>query len=81
MSKKLKRAMAAVDAAQAALAKTLKEEYPIGAAISWVKEDQIGREFNCSGTVIEHGYGDRIRVENRRTGTEYWIHAWRICRA
>lgn len=48
----------------------LKRQYPVGADITWRLNG-----FHC-GTVLNHGYGGRVKVLNTSTGNERWIYAY-----
>lgn len=70
MSAKLIVAHAMVRKASENLHKVLRQEYPIGAKVRWVYQQQPR-----NGTVIAHSFGDRIRVRNDYTGQTLWISA------
>lgn len=77
MSKRLRDALVAVHAAQRTADRVLIEDYPVGAEIRW----QMGADCTSpiyTGTVLMHGYSDRVQVRNDRTQREYWIHAFKV---
>jgi hypothetical protein len=67
MSARLVVAKLGQEAARELFANILKADYPVGAAVSWVRQ-----KLNV-GTVVQHGYDDRIEVTNSSTGRTYWI--------
>lgn len=73
MSKRVKEALADRAAAENALSEVIKAEYPIGSPIAWEMSGDVRL-----GTVVRHGYGDRINVKNQQSGKTYWIYAYRI---
>lgn len=70
MSAKLIVAHSMVRKASENLHRVLRAEYPVGAKVRWVYQQQPR-----SGTVIAHSFGDRIRVRNDYTGQTLWISA------
>lgn len=58
------------------LHKVLRQEYPINSKVRWVY-----RQHLRNGTVIEHSFGDRIRVRNDLTGKTLWISAYDVLQA
>lgn len=79
MSQKLRYALQQVKKAKDELREVLKQQYPVGSVIEWVKIDQLGRQKIHTGQVTMHGYeGTRIKVKNWKSGCEYWIDAGRI---
>lgn len=77
MSTALKRAHNSVLAAEEAEAMVLKNDYPIGSRVRWLRGSNTGLR-RCAGHVVMHSYGDRIKVRNETTETEYWIHSYDI---
>ncbi len=75
MSKPLAEALRKQGVAESNASLTLRGEYPVKSAVSWRKNGLH------NGKVVAHGYGDRIRVQNSRTGKKYWIHAYDIVNA
>ncbi len=69
MVKQLAEALRQKRKAQDNVASVMRQEYPIGAPISW---DRNGIH---DGKVVSHGYQDRIKVRNSHTGNEFWIDA------
>lgn len=59
--------------AEQEIERILRRHYRLGGPISWTIGDRVQR-----GRVEQHGYGDKIKVENDRTGRSYWIYAFRI---
>lgn len=50
----------------------VKRQYPIGRVVRFRRNGRTGEQA-YTGRVIGHCYtGDRIRVENEKTGTRYW---------
>lgn len=57
----------------------LKEMWPVGSSIMWVNvSGTLHNHAHHNGTVLGHGHGRRVLVENDETKKRYWIHAWRI---
>lgn len=50
-----------------------KSNWPAGSAIAWKKAGALQR-----GTVVRHGYLEKVMVRNDRTGAELWIHAYDV---
>jgi len=51
---------------------------PVGVVVSF----SVADGQRCQrGEIIRHGYGDRIRIRNVKTGTEYWICSDALVRA
>jgi hypothetical protein len=75
MSERLMKARAVVRAAEQLAEQVLREDYPAGGFVRWL------RNGAHQGTVMWHGVGDRIRVKNAATGKSLWITAGDICRA
>lgn len=75
MSERLIQARAAVRAAEQQLEKVLREDYPVGGAVRWL------RNGAHQGEVLWHGFADRLRVKNAASGKSLWIIAGDICRA
>lgn len=48
----------------------LRQQYPVGATARWSRGDRL-----MLGTVVSHGYRDRLRVRNGLTDKEIWIRA------
>lgn len=46
----------------------LRANWPADGPIAWKKAGLLQR-----GTVVRHGYGQRVLVRNDRTGKEVWI--------
>ena len=61
--------------AEEAVAEILKRDYRIGDDVEWTVN---GVHF---GKVVMHGYGDRVKVENEKSGRQRWITAAQICEA
>lgn len=59
-------------AAEARLAAAIVADYPVGSQILW---DHHGH--HQLGRVIGHS-GDKIKVNNLRTGRQYWIYSFHI---
>lgn len=55
------------------LERVLRECFPVSAPIAWECNKAI-----CHGVVVTHAYGERIKVRNEVSNTEYFIHAYRI---
>jgi hypothetical protein len=64
----IKQCIRDLHAAKEDLAAVVAETFPIGADISW---DKSGHRQH--GKVIFHGNTGSVRVENERTGKQYWI--------
>jgi len=71
---KFQQARLALREAEDRLWKTLKSEFPEGRNIAWLWRGTVV----CWGTVIRHGFGDRVFVQNSRTHARSWIHAYQI---
>jgi hypothetical protein len=74
MSQRVAKAVEARRAAEALVANALKEDYPPGAPITWKANNGHWQ----SGVVAMNCYGDRIKVQNHKTGRECFIDATRI---
>lgn len=61
------------DALQLDYYAAFKTAYPEGSAISWM----IGGRIH-HGTVLRHGYSDRVEVRNDRTLAVRWIYAFAV---
>jgi hypothetical protein len=72
---RLRAAIARRKAAEANVGRVLREQFPAGAFIAFT-----GHNGNTLlGRVLDHAVmGDRVKVENARTGRAYWVHAWRL---
>lgn len=55
------------------IAAAIVRDYPVGEEIEW--ERGVSR---CSGRVVMHCYGDRVKVRNEATGRELFISADQI---
>lgn len=75
MSELLAQALLEQHEAEVHLSSILKEEYPVGATVTWEKN---GIHI---GEVVANAYGDRIKVWNSHTDKEYWIYAYCIVNA
>lgn len=75
MSKSLARALERRTFAERDVDQILRKDYPPGRALSWK------RNGLHHGTVVQNGYGDRIKVRNSRTNQELWIYAYCIVEA
>lgn len=64
----------AVHRAQRARDRAFKRAYPIGAEIRWIRG-----QYAQVGEVVLHGYQDRLKVLNFRTGREVWLDGSRVC--
>lgn len=70
----LKRALRKRRAAETEIARILVEQFPVGVFVAFT-----GHNGNALlGRVVAHAYGDRIKVENSKTGRAYWVYAWRL---
>ncbi len=58
------------------VAEVLRQQYPPGAGINWEHGARV-----MIGRVVEHLYGDRIRVKNAITGKTRDIYAYQVARA
>jgi len=65
----VRRALAAVSAAEDMLSTLVRRLYPVGDGISW----ELGSHLH-TGAVIRHGYGGRVYVRNIDTDKRRWIH-------
>lgn len=61
--KSIQRALVKMDAARAALQEAIITDLPVGAGVQW----RHGYHWQ-QGQVVGHGYGDRVSVENEKTG-------------
>lgn len=73
----LRQARDEVDAAEKRLNEVCRTTLPVGHPVTW--ERPSGRVQD--GYVLGHDHGDRIKVHNIYTDTEYWIAAYDILRA
>ena len=73
MNAKLKRAIRSVQASEEKLGSVMRTDYPVGGRVRWGRGGYTQR-----GEVIMHGYQDRLKVLNHKTGRELWIHAYDI---
>ena len=71
---RLKDALRALQEAEHDMWDALKREYPLKAPIKWLVRGVSVQ----SGFVVKHGFGDRIKVCNERSGSSPWIHAYQI---
>lgn len=78
MSERLGTALSNIFYAEEERDLVLREDYPVGVAVQWAND--LRRPAH-DGVVIDHGYGGRIKVRNRRTGAERWIRASAIVMA
>lgn len=46
----------------------IRTRFPIGSPIHW--RTGLSKQ---TGTVMDHGYGERLLVKNKRTDKTYWI--------
>lgn len=51
------------------LIRVIQAAWPVGSRITWNGKGP----FPQSGSVVMHGYGNRLKVRNERTNKEYWI--------
>lgn len=77
MSFKLLRAAQTLNYHRDGLTEVLREEFPVGAVVSWVKNGPNIQK----GVVDSHGYGDRIKVVNQKTKKCIWICSCHIIEA
>lgn len=60
--------------ANANAVKAMQHDYPVEAIITY----RIGAGLHVVATVIEHGYGLRLKVRGQNSGNEYWLDPRRI---
>ena len=73
MTTRLRNAIQERGAAEQLISRVLREDYPKGALIKWERNGLVH-----SGTVLDHGGFDKIKIRSARTGAEYWLYADRI---
>ena len=73
MKRLLKRALDAERDARNTVWARVQSCYPVGDAIQWLHNDKT--QF---GTVVGHGWPDRLKVYNTHTQREVRIYAYRI---
>lgn len=70
----LKTALLKLRKAETAMWEALRHNYPVKAPIKWYWRGATVQ----TGFVEHHGFGDRIKVCNERTGNSTWIHAYNV---
>lgn len=75
MSKALAKALDRRSKANDNITRVLKRDYPVRRKVTWRKNGLH------SGHVLDHDYGDRIKVANKRTKNAVWISAYDIVEA
>lgn len=72
MSQRLEQALRKRFDAEVDIERALRDDYPVGARVSWSYGLGAPRYH---GTVETHGYRDRLKVRNETTGRSRWIVA------
>ncbi len=67
--KQVKRALSKIRRGYEELDAAIRTELPGRTNVRWERGRYIQR-----GTIIDHGYSGRVKVENEKTGARLWLH-------